>query len=138
MGTWKKRGVAVFLLGVGSLAAGNLPLSPQAAPGPLVQILIYKGDTPGTGPGMTGFTLRVGEEMTVTVKGVDANGNEVPIWPTWKADEELSVRVVEGRSKVAVVKALKPAAAAFFSAVYLTDDGRKVTGEVGGEIKPAG
>lgn len=73
--------------------------------------------------------------MTVTAKGVDAEGHDVPIWPTWKADKELSIKVVEGRSKTAVVKALKEGAPVFFSAVYITDDGKKVIGEVMGEIK---
>jgi len=105
--------------------------------GPLSQIIIYKGKVAGTGPGITTFKLIVGEEMTVTAKGFDSEGNEVPIWPTWRGDRELSIRVVEGRSKTAVVKALKEVAgAAFFSAVYITDDGKKVVGEAMGEIKP--
>ncbi len=108
----------------------------QEKGGVLSNIIIYKGETAGTGTGMTTFKLVVGEEMTVTAKGVDSEGNEVPIWPTWKADKELSIRVVEGRSKTAVVKALKDGAPVYFSAVYITDDGKKVTGEVMGEIKP--
>jgi uncharacterized protein YpmB len=108
----------------------------QEKHGPLTQIIIYKGETSGTGVGITTFKLTVGEEMTVTAKGIDENGKDVPIWPTWKADKELSIRVVEGRSKTAVVKALKEGAPLFFSAVYITDDGKKVTGEVMGEVKP--
>lgn len=103
---------------------------------PLTQIIIYKGEVAGTGTGITTFKLAVGEEITVTAKGVDENGNDVPIWPTWKADKELSIRVVEGRSKTAVVKALKEGAPVFFSAVYITDEGKKVTGEAMGEVKP--
>jgi uncharacterized protein YpmB len=107
----------------------------QEKHGPLAQIIIYKGETAGTGPGITTFKLTVGEEMTVTAKGVDAEGKEVPIWPTWKADKELSIRVVEGRSKTAVVKASKEGAPVFFSAIYITDEGKKVTGEAMGEVK---
>ncbi|MCX8015450.1 MAG: hypothetical protein N2748_05470, partial [candidate division WOR-3 bacterium] len=99
----------------------------QEKHGPLAQIIIYKGETAGTGTGITTFKMTIGEEMTVTAKGVDKEGNEVPIWPTWKADKELSIRVVEGRSKTAVVKALKEGAPVFFEAVYITDDGKKVT-----------
>lgn len=108
----------------------------QEKSGALSQIIIYKGETAGTGTGITSFKLVVGEEITVTAKGVDQEGKEVPIWPTWKADKELSIRVVEGRSKTAVVKALKEGAPVYFSAVYVTDDGKKVTGELMGEIKP--
>ena len=107
----------------------------QAKHGPLTQIIIYKGEVAGTGTGITTFKFTVGDEMTVTAKGVDADGHDVPVWPTWKADKELSVKVVEGRSKTAVVKALKEGAPVFFSAVYITDDGKKVIGEVMGEIK---
>ena len=109
----------------------------QEKHGPLAQIIIYKGEAAGTGTGITTFKLTVGEEMTVTAKGVDKEGNDVPIWPTWKADKELSIRVVEGRSKTAIVKAIKEVGGAvFFSAVYITDDGKKVTGEAMGEVKP--
>ena len=108
----------------------------QNQPGPLIQIIIYKGEVAGTGVGLTTFKLTVGEEMTVTAKGVDKEGKDVPIWPTWKADKELSIRVVEGRSKTAVVKALKEGAPVFFSALYITDDGKKVSGEEMGEVKP--
>lgn len=106
----------------------------QEKHGPLSQIIIYKGDVAGTGPGMSGFKLKVGEEITVTAKGIDEEGKEVPIWPTWKADRELSIRVVEGRSKTAVVKALKEGVPVFFEAIYITDDGKKVTGIVAGEV----
>jgi len=107
----------------------------QEEHGPLSQIIVYKGEVAGSGVGITTFKLIVGEEMTVTAKGVDAQGKDVPIWPTWKADRELSIRVVKGRSKTAVVKAVKAGAPIFFSAIYITDEGKKVTGEVMGEIK---
>jgi uncharacterized protein YpmB len=118
----------MFLLSTVALA--------QEKGGALDHIIIYKGEIAGTGTGITSFKLVVGEEITVTAKGVDKEGNEVLIWPTWKADKELSIRVVEGRSKTAVVKALKDGAPVFFSAVYLTDEGKKVTGEAMGEVKP--
>lgn len=128
----------IILILVGAVIFGSFFLSTalgQEKPGPLTQIIIYKGETDGTGVGITTFKLTVGEEMTVTAKGVDENGKDVPIWPTWKADKELSIRVVEGRSKTAVVKALKEGTS-FFSAVYITDVGKKVTGEAMGEVKP--
>ncbi len=108
----------------------------QEKHGPLTQIIIYKGEAAGTGVGLEVFKLTVGEELTVTAKGVDSEGKDVPIWPTWKADKELSIQVAEGRSKTAIVKALKEGAPVFFSAVYITDDGKKVIGEAMGEIKP--
>lgn len=128
-----------ILILVGAVFFGSLFLSTalgQEKHGPLTQIIIYKDETAGTGTGITTFKLTVGEEMTVTAKGVDENGKDVPIWPTWKADKELSIRVIEGRSKTAVVKALKDGAPLFFSAVYVTDDGKKVRGEAMGEVKP--
>lgn len=89
----------------------------------------------GTGTGITTFKLTVGEEIKVTAKGVDTEGKEVNIWPTWKADKELSILVVEGRSKTIVVKALKEGAPLFISAIYITDEGKKVKGEGMGEVK---
>jgi uncharacterized protein YpmB len=130
------RNLWAVLIGVLVLVALSFTTSfSQEKHGPLAQIIIYKGETAGTGTGITTFKLTVGEEMTVTAKGVDSEGKEVLIWPTWKADKELSIRVVEGRSKTAVVKALKEGAPVYFSAVYITDEGKKVTGEVMGEIK---
>jgi len=130
------RNLWAVLIGVLVLVALSITTAfSQEKHGALAQIIIYKGETAGTGTGITTFKLTVGGEITVTAKGMDSEGNEVPIWPTWKADKELSVRVVEGRSKTAVLRALKEGAPVFFSAVYITDEGKKVTGEVMGEIK---
>ncbi|MDO9339209.1 MAG: hypothetical protein Q7T72_01615 [Bacteroidales bacterium] len=126
--------ITVLVVAVLSVFWADTALA-QDQPGKLSQIIIYKGEVAGTGTGITTFKLTVGDEITVTTKGVDENGNDVPIWPTWKADKELSIRVVEGRSKTIVVKALKEGAPLFFSAVYITDDGKKVTGEAMGEVK---
>lgn len=131
------RNFSAILVGAAILTLlGSMTANAQENHGPLSQIIIYKGETAGTGTGITFFKLTVGEEMTVTAKGVDAEGKEVPIWPTWKADKELSIQVVEGRSKTAIVKALKEGAPVFFSAVYITDDGKKATGDTMGEVKP--
>jgi hypothetical protein len=102
----------------------------------LSQIIIYKGEISDTGIRVSNFTLTEGEEMIVTAKGVDQDGHNVPIWPTWKADKELAIAVVEGRSKTAMVKALKQGTNVSFSAIYLTDGGNKVTKTITGEIKP--
>jgi len=123
---------------VGAIILGILQASTtysQTQVGQLSQIILYKGDAAGTGTGLNSFKLTVGEEMKITAKGVDAEGNEVNIWPTWKADKELSIQVVEGRSKTIVVKALKAGAPLFISAIYITDEGKKVKGEVMGEVK---
>lgn len=118
------------------LAALLVFLPSLQAAGPLEQITIYKGEKAGPGTGMISFKLAVGEEIIVTAKGVDKDGLEVSIWPTWKADPELSIKPVEGRSLSAVVKALEATSAPlFFSAVYKTDDGKKVVGEVMGQVK---
>ena len=128
--------VTIFAGAVILMLLSTITALAQEKQGPLAQIIIYKGEAAGTGTGITTFKLTVGEEMTVTAKGVDKEGNDVPIWPTWKADKELSIRVVEGRSKTAVVKALKEGAPVFFSAIFITDDGKKVSGEAMGEVKP--
>lgn len=112
------------------------------AQGKLNEIVIFKItdlNTPSAtlvGTGMNGFKLTVGEEIYVMAKGRDENGKEVAIWPTWKADKELSISVVEGKSKIAKIKALrKGAAAIFFSAIYIDDSGKKYEGGVVGEVK---
>ena len=118
-------GLVVFCMGFAVLGyAGNLD-----------SIILYFGDKPGTGVGINAFKLVVGEEMTITATGVDTAGIDVPIWPTWKADRELSIKVVEGRSKTVVVKALKAGAPLFITAIYIDDNGKKFTGEAMGTVK---
>jgi hypothetical protein len=116
-------------------------LAPQAADAGLESIVLYQvtdkmaTSAPLTGVGMNGFKLAVDQEILIFAKGIDKAGKEVPVYPTWKADKELSLAVVEGRSKTVVVKALKAGAPLFITALYLTDDGKKVTGEVMGSVK---
>lgn len=107
----------------------------QQKDGVLSQIIIFEGTASDTGIGISTFKLMEGEAMTVTAKGVDKHGNNVPIWPTWKGGKELSVSIVEGRSKTSVVRALKAATEVSLSAIYITDEGNKVTKEITGEIK---
>lgn len=130
-----KHTIAVLIAAIVLVSLSTTPVLSQETHGPLAQIIIYKGETAGTGPGISVLKMTVGEEITVTAKGIDSEGKEVPIWPTWKADKELSIRVVEGRSKTAVVKAVKEGAPVFFSAIYITDEGKKVTGEAMAEVK---
>ena len=131
---------AIFLFLVGALAV--VPsMYAQSADSALASITLYKVTDPMAttaslvGVGINGFTLAVGEEMIVIAKGVDANDKEVPIWPTWTGDKELSLTVVGGRSRAVVVKALKPGAPLFFTALYITDGGKKVKGEAMGKVK---
>jgi len=126
-----KKFVVIGVMVLMGLAAG------LSYAGELTQIIIYKGEAAGTGVGINGFKLVVGDEMFLTAKGADAEGNDVPIWPTWKADKEISVQVVVGRSKTVKIKALKPGAPLFVTAIYITDDGKKVTGDAMGEVKAA-
>ena len=100
------------------------------------QILIYRGDTPDSGPGLSMLKLTVGEEATITVKGLDENGATVDIWPTFKCDKELAIKVVEGKSKVVVVKGLKTSSLAYVTAIYLTDDGKRITGDLACQVTP--
>lgn len=105
------------------------------AAGPLDRIVLYQGEEAGTGTGINGFKLGVGDTMFVTAKGVDVDGNDVPIWPTWKCDREMTITAKEGRSKTAIITGIKVGEPVFFSAVYITDDGKKVVGEAMGKVK---
>jgi hypothetical protein len=107
----------------------------QSADEALSQIILYPGDVTGTGTGIGSIKLAVGEEMTITAKGVDKDGKEVNIWPTWKADKEFALTVVEGRSKTVVVKALKAGAPLFVTCIYKTDAGNIVKAEAMGSVK---
>lgn len=127
-----------------TIAAGlSLPyvVNAQSLDAGLEQIILYEvkdkmaSSAPLTGVGMNGFKMAVGEEIIILAKGIDKAGKEVAIWPTWKADPELSLSVVEGRSKTVVVKALKPGAPLFVTAYYVTDDGKKVKAEAMGSVK---
>ena len=131
---------AIFLFLIGAMAMGFF-LSAQTADSELASIVLYKVADPMAttaslvGVGINGFTLAVGEEMIVIAKGVDANDKEVPIWPTWSGDKELSLTVVGGRSRAVVVKALKTGAPLFITALYITDGGKKIKGEAMGKVK---
>lgn len=107
----------------------------QSADEALSQIILYPGDAAGTGTGIGSIKLAVGEEMTITAKGVDKDGKEVNIWPTWKADKEFALTVVEGRSKTVVVKALKAGAPLFVTCIYKTDGGKILKAEAMGSVK---
>jgi hypothetical protein len=131
----------VTIFSVIAVLAMGFALNAQSSDSGLAQIIIYKAtDKMMTtssllGVGMNGFKLAVGEEMIIIAKGEDKDGKEVAIFPTWKADPEMSLIVVEGRSKTVVIKALKAGAPLFVTATYITDDGKKVKGEVMGTIK---
>ena len=103
--------------------------------GDLDTIILYAGDKAGTGVGIGVFKLEVGKDMMITAKGVDKDGNDVPIWPTWKCDKELSVQVVEGKSKTIKVKALKAGEPLFITAIYIDDNGKTFKGEAMGTVK---
>ena len=105
--------------------------------GDLDAIIFYVGDKDkaGTGVGLTYFKLEVGKDMMITAEGVDEDGKDVPIWPTWKCDKELSVQVVEGKSKTIKVKALKAGEPLFITAIYIDDNGKTFKGEAMGTVK---
>jgi hypothetical protein len=136
-----KKGILLLVaLGVVSFS-GVFALAAQSLDAGLEQIILYqvtdKAATaaPLTGVGMNGFKMTVGQEIIIFAKGIDKAGKEVGIWPTWKADKELAISVVPGRSKTVVVKALKAGTPLFVTALYMTDEGKKVTGEVMGTVK---
>jgi hypothetical protein len=106
------------------------------APNNLDSIIIYKGEVAGTGPGLSVIKMALDEVVTVIAKGVDAEGNEVLIAPTWKADKELTIIQVEGKGKTVKIKLKEaPAVAAYFECVKIREDGKKITAGVAVELK---
>lgn len=77
-----KHTIAVLIAAIVLVSLSTTPVLSQEKHGPLAQIIIYKGETAGTGPGISVLKMTVGEEITVTAKGIDSEGKEVPIWPT--------------------------------------------------------
>jgi len=137
-----KKGILLSVVFLVAASVGAVyARAPQSLDAGLEQIVLYKvDDKMATAAslaevGMNGFTLAVGDEIIIFAKGVDKSGKEVSVWPTWKADKELAISVVEGRSKTIVVKALKAGSPLFITATYITDEGKKVAGEVMGTVK---
>lgn len=119
---------SVIVLGLVSLWA--------QAPSSLDSILVYKGETPGTGSGVSVLKLGVGEEVVLVAKGVDSEGKEVLIAPTWKADKEISLITVEGKGRCIKIRLKEaPSVAAYVTVVVIRDDGKKVSTDVAVELK---
>ncbi len=126
----KKALVVISLVGLVFIS-----LSAQA-PGSLDSIIVYKGEIPGTGPGVSVLKLAVGEEIVLVAKGVDSEGKEVPIAPTWKADKEISLIPVEGKGRCIKAKLKEaPSVAAYVTVVVIRDDGKKISTDVAIEVK---
>jgi hypothetical protein len=106
------------------------------APNSLDSILVYKGETPGTGPGVSVIKLAVGEEVVLVAKGVDSEGKEVPIAPTWKADKEIALITVEGKGRCIRIRLKEaPSVSAYVTVVVIREDGKKVSTDVAVEAK---
>ncbi len=106
------------------------------APSSLDSIIVYKGETPGTGPGVSVLKLAVGEEAVLVAKGVDSQGEEVFIAPTWKADKEIALIAVEGKGRCIKVRLTEaPSVASFVTVIVIRDDGKKVSTDVAIEVK---
>lgn len=106
------------------------------APSSLDSILVYKGETPGTGSGVSVLKLGVGEEVILVAKGVDAEGKEVLIAPTWKADKEIVLTPVEGKGRCIKLRLKEaPSVAAYVTVVVIRDDGKKVSTDIAIELK---
>jgi hypothetical protein len=106
------------------------------APNSLDSILVYKGETPGTGPGVSVLKLAVGEEVVLVAKGVDSEGKEVPIAPTWKADKEITLITVEGKGRCIRIRLKEaPSVSAYVTVVVIREDGKKVSTDVAVEAK---
>jgi len=106
------------------------------APNSLDSILVYKGETPGTGPGVSVLKLAVGEEVVLVAKGVDSEGKEVPIAPTWKADKEITLITVEGKGRCIRIRLKEaPSVSAYVTVVVIREDRKKVSTDVAVEAK---
>lgn len=106
------------------------------SPNSLDSILVYKGETPGTGPGISVLRLAVGEEVVLVAKGVDSEGKEVFIAPTWKSDKEISLETVEGKGRCIKIRLKEaPSVSAFVTVVVIREDGKKVSTDVAVEVK---
>ncbi len=106
------------------------------APNSLESILVYKGETLGTGPGVSVLKLAVGEEVVIVAKGVDSEGKEVPIAPTWKADKEIALITVEGKGRCIKIRLKEaPSVAAYVTVVVIREDGKKISTDVAVEVK---
>ncbi|MCX8029626.1 MAG: hypothetical protein N2712_06490 [Brevinematales bacterium] len=105
------------------------------APDNLSVILVYKGETAGTGPGIASLKLKVNEEAILTCKGMSEDGKEVLIAPTWKADKEVVLTPVEGKGRSIKAKLVKaPSGVAFITVTVITDGGKKVVKEIPVEV----
>ncbi|MGQ9618080.1 MAG: hypothetical protein ACUVUG_03850 [Candidatus Aminicenantia bacterium] len=120
--------ISVLFLSFGFLSA--------QAPNSLDSILVYKGETPGTGPGVSVLKLSVGEELELVAKGVDSEGKEVLIAPTWKADKEIALIAIEGKGRCIKIRLKEaPSVAAYITVVVIRDDGKKVSTDIAVEVK---
>ncbi len=125
----RKFSFLIFFLFIGSIILW------AQAPNELDSILVYKGETPGTGPGVSVLKLSVGEEVVLVAKGVNSEGKEVLIAPTWKADKEVSLIPVEGKGRCIKVRLKEaPSVAAYVTVVVIREDGKKISTDVGQKI----
>jgi len=88
------KGVAIFLIGAILFSCAKVgkievpQIKPVASAGPLYQIQISPNSPKTT----------VGGTVTLTAKGVDKEGREVSINPTWKSDAEGEVSPNVGKT----------------------------------------
>ncbi len=69
-------------------------------------------------------------------KGVDSEGKEVLIAPTWKADKKVVLIPVEGKGRWIKVRLKEaPSVAAYVTVVVIRDDGKKISTDVAIEVK---
>lgn len=128
------RYIAILLLVFGCVVGLGLTAGAQA-PDNLSVILVYKGETAGTGPGIASLKLKVNEEAILTCKGMSEDGKEVLIAPTWKADKEVVLTPVEGKGRSIKAKLVKaPSGVAFITVTVITDGGKKVVKEIPVEV----
>ena len=96
-----------------------------AAPAPAATFTFYKGDAVAEGSEITKLDLKVGEELTVTVKAVGADGKELTGCPVWSSAPKAYLQLTKVPDKCASehIKALKAAKEVFLKATIGKESG---------------
>ncbi len=107
------------------------------ATGDVVITVFYKAATPTSGKDTQMLELKVGEEITISVQGLDKDGRDIGACvASWKADSEImKLTPVAGNCKATKVKALKAATATVLTAVFTGAKGNKIESNLKGAIK---
>ena len=99
--------VAIALL-VGCAGVPKVKV-PAVKEAPLAKILVYVGEVPlgESGRSASGTEINIGGMVIFTAQGRDANGNPVPVNPTWTPSKPGIVEIAPAVGSKVTVKGLK-------------------------------